>query len=385
MKASGGVPVKTSSAVGRSTCCENVSALASTSRWKCMVAFGRPVVPEVNASSATSSAAVSTSSNRSDAGSTRSVMSSSASPPYATTRRPGMLGADEVVEEPVVAQGEVDLRDLGDGGAARRAAAAASSCTTTAPALSTPNQQATSHGLLGPRSSTRLPGTTSVLVDEEVRDLVGRREQVAVRPATRVGARRHGRSAPCSRDDVVEQLDRAVEPVGVLHLGEVEEQLGPLRRRAAGCPGRTCRRGRTARAASGRLRVGLPARPSVWPCSDDSQESAISRPRDGRRRALSWRRDDGRSGERRAGRQPSAAAARSDRDASTGCTPARSAAGSSVGALDPAAGRARRRRAGRPVVDLATQARAASSRPSGSTGRAGYALSVTGAGDPRRG
>ena len=32
--------------------------------------------------------------------------------------------------------------------------------TATAPALSTPNQQATIHGLFGPRSSTRLPATT---------------------------------------------------------------------------------------------------------------------------------------------------------------------------------------------------------------------------------
>ena len=39
--------------------------------------------------------------------------------------------------------------------------------TTTAPALSTPNQQATSHGLFGPRSSTRLPGTDAVLVDQD--------------------------------------------------------------------------------------------------------------------------------------------------------------------------------------------------------------------------
>ncbi len=62
MKASGGVPVKRSSGVGFSTCRLNVSAIARTSRWKCMVALGRPVVPEVKASSATSSAAVTTSS-----------------------------------------------------------------------------------------------------------------------------------------------------------------------------------------------------------------------------------------------------------------------------------------------------------------------------------
>ena len=59
MNAIGGVPVKTSSASGLRTWCEKVSAL-STSRWKCIVALGRPVVPEVNASMETSSAAVST-------------------------------------------------------------------------------------------------------------------------------------------------------------------------------------------------------------------------------------------------------------------------------------------------------------------------------------
>ena len=32
--------------------------------------------------------------------------------------------------------------------------------TATAPALSTPSQHAASHGLFGPRSSTRFPGTT---------------------------------------------------------------------------------------------------------------------------------------------------------------------------------------------------------------------------------
>ncbi len=81
VKASGGVPVNTSSGVGRSTCVENVSAFASTSRWKCMVAFGRPVVPDVKASSATSSAAVSTGVNWCDTCITLRPRSSSPSPP----------------------------------------------------------------------------------------------------------------------------------------------------------------------------------------------------------------------------------------------------------------------------------------------------------------
>jgi hypothetical protein len=57
---SGGVPVNTSSGLAASTCRPNVSLMASTSRWKCMVALGLPVVPDVVASSATSSAAVAT-------------------------------------------------------------------------------------------------------------------------------------------------------------------------------------------------------------------------------------------------------------------------------------------------------------------------------------
>ena len=41
------------------TCAREVSHIAITSRWKCIVPFGRPVVPEVKAISTTSSAAVS--------------------------------------------------------------------------------------------------------------------------------------------------------------------------------------------------------------------------------------------------------------------------------------------------------------------------------------
>lgn len=52
--------MNTSSGSGRSTCAEKVSAMASTSRWKCIQPLGRPVVPEVKAISATSSAEVGT-------------------------------------------------------------------------------------------------------------------------------------------------------------------------------------------------------------------------------------------------------------------------------------------------------------------------------------
>ena len=59
VKASGGLPMKMSSAVGRSTWGGQQAQAAITSRWKCIVAFGRPVVPEVKAIRQMSSAAVS--------------------------------------------------------------------------------------------------------------------------------------------------------------------------------------------------------------------------------------------------------------------------------------------------------------------------------------
>ena len=46
----GGLPQKTSAGVGSNICDGTQSHTASTSRWKCTVAFGCPVVPDVNAS-----------------------------------------------------------------------------------------------------------------------------------------------------------------------------------------------------------------------------------------------------------------------------------------------------------------------------------------------
>ena len=110
MNANGGVPVKTSSGDGCSTWRENVSQTASTSRWKCIVALGRPVVPEVNASMDTSSLEVATSSK---------VVGFAAdplgqvvgSPAVRDRRHPQRL---DRVEEPVVDQRRVELRDLVD-------------------------------------------------------------------------------------------------------------------------------------------------------------------------------------------------------------------------------------------------------------------------------
>ena len=78
-----------------------VSAIASTSRWKCMVALGTPVVPDVAASMATSSAAVSTSSNVLGLAAHRSARSSWPAPPYWISGRSGAALASSL-GEPVV-------------------------------------------------------------------------------------------------------------------------------------------------------------------------------------------------------------------------------------------------------------------------------------------
>ncbi len=68
VNASGGVPLKTSLGRGSRIARANVSHAASRSRWKCTQPFGVPVVPEVKAMIATSSAAVSTAANEPRAG-----------------------------------------------------------------------------------------------------------------------------------------------------------------------------------------------------------------------------------------------------------------------------------------------------------------------------
>ena len=157
VKAYGGVPVNTSSGDGRSTWREKVSQIASTSRWKCMVAFGRPVVPEVKASSATSSEEVATSSY--DAGLSAVSSDSPVEPPNDTTRTPRSPASPSVPDRNRSSTSARSIRAISWIVASSPGRSSGIVVTATAPVFSTPNQQAVSHWLLGPRSSTRLPGT----------------------------------------------------------------------------------------------------------------------------------------------------------------------------------------------------------------------------------
>ena len=115
--------------------------------------------------------------------------------------------------EPVITQRSVELGDLVDA-VSSPVRSRGIVVTTTPPALSTPNQHAASHWLLGPRSSTRLPGTmprssVSTLAtwaaagQIAVAPGLGRRQQAAPAGAARLDRRVSRASAAFSRSGYV--------------------------------------------------------------------------------------------------------------------------------------------------------------------------------------
>jgi hypothetical protein len=158
--------MKTSPAAGRSTCGGQQRHIAITSWWKCIVAFGSPVVPEVNASRQVSSAAVSTAANGRP---WRAIAAS-------------RLSDSEALKYLTRASVWQRARADSSSSASRASHSACVTCafaitctssfvrnsgivvTAIAPAFITPNQQAASIGLFGARSSTRWPGTSPISV-----------------------------------------------------------------------------------------------------------------------------------------------------------------------------------------------------------------------------
>jgi hypothetical protein len=160
VKASGGLPMKTSSARARSTCGGQHAHAAITSRWKCMVALGTPVVPEVKASRQVSSAAVSTASNALE---WRAIAASSAlaAPPKSSRCfNTGCASAASSSSAASSASHSAWLTwPMPMMAASSRARSSGMVATAMPPAFITANQQAAIIGVFGARSSTRLPGT----------------------------------------------------------------------------------------------------------------------------------------------------------------------------------------------------------------------------------
>ena len=161
VNASGGLPVNTSSAVAFSIDLGQQSHAASRSRWKCIVPFGTPVVPDVKAMSAVSSAAVRTLSNVEGLSRARASRPSSASLANATIVRSAgeLVCAARSSSRSRASQSATATRALSMTGVSSFARSSGIVGTAIAPALITANQHAAIAGVFGPRSSTRLPGT----------------------------------------------------------------------------------------------------------------------------------------------------------------------------------------------------------------------------------
>ena len=163
VNASGGVPQKTSSDCGRSTCRGNRSHIATMSRWKCIVPFGVPVVPEVNAISATSSCAVSQAAKRVGI-SVRWVSSASGAPLPSLKNIACFSDGVSRISVSSSLRSAMSHRAaatfaLATTGARSFARSSGIVGTATSPALIVASRQAAIIGLFVPRSSTRLPGT----------------------------------------------------------------------------------------------------------------------------------------------------------------------------------------------------------------------------------
>ena len=161
VNASGGLPVKRSSGTARSVERGKQSQTAIRSRWKCIVPLGLPVVPDVNAISATSSAAVSTAANDEGLPASRASSPSAADVPNSAIdvsvghcgRAASSSAASRASHSACVIAALVTMS------VSSRARSSGIDPTAMPPAFMTANQHAACIGLFGARKSTRLPGT----------------------------------------------------------------------------------------------------------------------------------------------------------------------------------------------------------------------------------
>jgi hypothetical protein len=164
VKASGGLPMKMSSASGFRMERGKQSQIAITSRWKCMVPLGLPVVPEVKAISTVWSREVSRFSKSAGLPAMRSSSSAPApgspEPLKVQTRRQtgAMATAAAMSSASRSSHSASPISALSRMVAISWPRSSGMVATTMPPALAMANQQAMNMGLLAARISTRLPG-----------------------------------------------------------------------------------------------------------------------------------------------------------------------------------------------------------------------------------
>ena len=161
VNAIGGVPTKTSSLPAFRIERGKRSHIATTSRWKCIVPLGLPVVPEVKAMSATSSAAVATLVNHSGcAWRANRPMSHSVVPVLGAGERGHAGIARSSSSCSRLSHSACVISALFMTSVSSLARSSGIVATHIPPAFITANQQAAIIGLFGPRSRTRLPAST---------------------------------------------------------------------------------------------------------------------------------------------------------------------------------------------------------------------------------
>ena len=215
-----------------------------------MVAFGFPVVPEVGASRATSSAAVATAWKLPLFAAQRLARLTGAAGKRSAVEhgRQAGRGGGQLVREAVVAYGEAGPGQLGQRGdlpgAQQRHGGDRYS-----PGLQRAEPRGYEPGVVRAPEQYPVPGDEAEVVGEHLGGLVRPLEQIPVGPGLGGGAQAGAVRAEAGRGRVQQGL-AAVEPLRVAKLGQVETQVWPLIRGAAGCPGRRYQRARKARAAS---------------------------------------------------------------------------------------------------------------------------------------
>ena len=156
VNARGGVPTNTSVGFGCSTWRENVSAIAAMSRWKCTQPFGLPVVPEVKAISAGSSAVVAAAGTKSGALSMRRERSSAWMMCFSDGASLRACSSSPARCASTIACVTFALSRITASSCARSIGIVP---TATPPARNTPHQTGIESFVLEECTSTRLPGT----------------------------------------------------------------------------------------------------------------------------------------------------------------------------------------------------------------------------------
>ena len=119
---------------------------------------------------------------------------------------------------------------------------------------------------VGTAQQHTVAGHESHVLDQHVRDAVRVRGEVGIRPASAAGRHDRRARAPAAQKRAVEELRRAVQRVGVPQLGQREDEIGPFAARRQVVAGKRVDVGGTRHAAAS-FASATTARPTISRCT----------------------------------------------------------------------------------------------------------------------